>query len=425
MTAGRRDGAGLFLVDQAVVSGTRFALAWSVARSTSPDNYGAYALLLSMVLMLEVVQQALVTWPLAVIAAGQEGDGFRRYVSGLARVQGVCALVLGALALCAALVVPPAWLHERPLANGLAASAFLVAQQLQEFCRRVLLTKRPRAALLNDGAGALLVLSGVLGLHAASARSGDPAWLASHLVLGLSASAMAGAAALGWMQIRDLRGGPAPELRALLSEVWKFGRYILGSRLGEGLLGQAQNFVVASFGGAAATAALEAPRLLLAPVQVAAFGAINFMLTRGAQALADGGTAALRATVRRAAVVGAAAFSVYAAVFALWPQTWLGLLYGGRYDDPVVLWAWCASHVLLGTRVILSSVLYLMRRTELVMKAMLAAGASALLLSIPLCAALSVRGAALARLAGEVLLLGMMVRLEDRLTAPERSADAA
>jgi O-antigen/teichoic acid export membrane protein len=378
-----------------------------------------------MVLVLEVAQQALVTWPLAVLAAPLSGDAFRSYVTGLARVQGASALALSALALGAALLVPAAWLDGRPLANGLAMSALLLAQQLQEFCRRVLLSKRPRGALLNDGAGAVLVLAGLVGLRAMAVRSGDPSWLASERVLALSAVAMGAAAAFGWARMGDLRGGPAPPLRTLLSEVWGFGRYILGSRLGEGLLSHAQNFVVASFGGAAATAALEAPRLLLAPVQVAAFGAINFMLTLGAQSLALGGVAALRKQASRAGLFGGAAFAAYAAVFALWPSGWLALVYGGRYSDPVVLWIWCASHVLLGTRVILSSVLYLMRRTELVMKAMLAAGSSALLLSIPLSSALSVRGAALARLAGEVVLLVLTLWLVRRVTVPAREASSS
>jgi O-antigen/teichoic acid export membrane protein len=406
------------LIDQAIVSGTRFALAWSVARWTSPENYGAYALLLSTVLVLDVVQQALVTWPLAVLAAPLPVEGFRRYVAGLARVQLASALALAALGLAAALLAPAAWLDGRPLANGLAVSALLLAQQMQEFCRRVLLSRRPLGALGNDAAGAVLVLGGVAGLRAMAVRSGDPSWLASEHVLALSAVALGSAAAFGWMRMGELRGGPAPPLRALILEVWGFGRFILGSRLGEALLSQAQNFVVASFGGAAATAALEAPRMLLAPVQVAAFGAINFMLTRGAQALAHGGAPALRKEASRAGLLGGAAFAAYAAAFALWPSGWLALVYGGRYGDPVVLWIWCASHVLLGTRVILGSVLYLMRRTELVMKSMLAAGSSALLLSIPLSSTLSVRGAALARLAGEAVLLVLTLRLARRLTAP-------
>ncbi|HET9315337.1 MAG TPA: hypothetical protein VFQ51_07085 [Vicinamibacteria bacterium] len=419
----RASSALVFLADQAVVSGSRFAVAWSVARATSPENYGAYALLLSIVLVLEVVQQALVTWPLAVLAAAQPEEGFRRYVAGLARVQGVSAAGLALVALAAVLLVPRDWTNGRPLANGLAASSLLVAQQGQEFCRRVLLTRRPRGALGNDCVGALVLLCGMAGLHLAAARWGSAAWLASERVLWMWAVAAACAGAVGVNQIRGFLGSTPLPARALLSEVWGFGRYLLGSRLGEGLLSHAQNFVVASFGGGAATAALEAPRLLLAPVQVAAFGVINFMLTRGTYALAEGGVAALRASVRKATLLGALAFGTYAAVFAARPGFWLGHLYGGRYDDPVVLWFWCASHVLLGTRVILSTALYLMRRTELVMKAMLASGGAALLLSIPLSASLSARGAALARLVGEALLLGATFVLARRVTAAAPGAE--
>lgn len=402
----------VFLADQAVVSGSRFLLGWVLARWTAPENYGAFALVLSLLLVLEVAQQALVTWPLAVVGSAKRGVEFARYVSTMARVQIASAVALALVAALATLAMPVSWLNGRPAVHAAAAAALLLGQHLQEFSRRVLLTKRPRAALANDAFSATVLVAGLLALRGTQPRGGSS--LASEWMIALAAVAACLAAALGWWQTRDLRSRLGQPIRAVLRESWEFGRWILGSRLGESLLSHVQNFVVGAFAGPAGVAALQAPRLLMAPLQVASFAAINYLVPRGAERLDRSGADALRRFIGRAALLFAAASLAYALVPALFPSGVMRLAYRGQYDDPLLLRLWCATQVIAGARVVLSAALYVQRRSDLIMKAVLTSGLGAVALSAGLTASWHAAGAAVAMLAAELCLLAWMIVLHRR-----------
>jgi O-antigen/teichoic acid export membrane protein len=72
--------------------------------------------------------------------------------------------------------------------------------------------------------------------------------------------------------------------------------------------------------------------------------------------------------------------------------------------------------VLLVIRVILSTTLYAMRRSDLMMIAMLASGFLSLLASVPLAARFGLIGPVLGRAAAELLLLLAVVMLTRRAT---------
>jgi O-antigen/teichoic acid export membrane protein len=272
-------------------------------------------------------------------------------------------------------------------------------------------------------AGALL--AGLLGLLASTGRG--PGSLASETTIAVAAAAAALAAALGWWQTRGLRGDLGARIRGGVRERWQFGRWILGSRLGEGLLSHVQNFVVGAFAGPAGVAALQAPRLLMAPLQVASFAAMNYLLPGGAETLDRSGPDALRRFIRRAALLFGGVSLAYALVPALFPGDVLRFVYRGRYDDPLLLRLWCATQVVAGTRVVLSAALYVHRRSDVIMKAVLTSGLGAIALSTVLTAAWDAAGAAVAMLAAELGLLAWMVVLHRRGSwpAPAPPADRA
>jgi O-antigen/teichoic acid export membrane protein len=375
---GPRGVALVFLADQAIVSAVRFGVAWILARQTAPENYGAYALIVSLLFVVEIVQHALVIWPMAVLGAAREGDAFRSYASAAGRAQ---AWVAGgsAVAVFAAVQVMPAdWFGNRRLAYGLAAAALSAAQQLQEFARRVLLTKRPVRALANDALMAVAVLGGIVGLFLSTGH--DARAVASDRVIVLYALGLAVAAVAGGLQTRDLRGGRREPAGAVLHENWSFGRFILGSRIGESLLNHVQNFVLGAFAGPAGVAGLQAARLLVSPLQVASFATLNFLLPRGAERLREGGPRALDRLVVGATGAFTAAALGYALVLAAAPSWWLGLVYGGRYDEPLILRLCAAVQVVATARFLLSSSLYVRRRSDLIMTAVLTCGVGAMVL---------------------------------------------
>lgn len=396
--------AALFLADQVVVSGTRFGVGWTLARFTSPENYGAFTLVMSLLFVVEIAQQALVTWPLAVVGAAKEGDAFRRYVSSLARVQGVAAAGSAGVALLGALLMPLAWLGGRPLAHALAAALLVAAQQAQEFCRRVMLTRRPRGALANDILLALLVFGGLL-----AAAAGDPGWRASERVIAVYGLGAALAAVAGWVQIRDLRKPEGEDARETLRESWRFGRFIVGSRIGESLLNHAQNFVLGGAAGAAGVAALQATRLLVSPLQVASFAALNFVLPRGTERLKSGGPGELDRLVTRSTGLFTAAAAAYGLMLSVAPGLWLQLAYAGRYQDAMLLRLCCALQVVSCARMLLSASLYVRRRSDLIMSAVLTCGAGSTALSLALAHFWGPAGVAASLLAGELVLVAWIL----------------
>ena len=412
--SGGRGALVLAVGDPVVVSGTRFVVGWLLARRASPEQYGAYVLGFSAILILEIVPSALITWPLAVSGAQKTAAELGAYVSRIALMEAVLSTVLSLGLWTTASLVPGSWISDPVRLAFRAAAVASLFLQGQELCRRVMLTRsRMGSALANDVLLAVAQVAGVL-LLARGGRLDAP-----HALLAIAAAA-ALAFLAGVAQIRSVwqrvRGGFAEVAR----ENWDFGRWVLGSRIGEGLLNHASNFVVAALAGLAGTAAMEAPRLLLAPVQVVSFGWMNFMLPRGAITLADQGPAALVRFVHRAAAVSGAVFLAFGLAVAAAPDLYLRLLYAGRYREPLVLRLWAASYVLLGIRVILSATLYLMRRSDLMMVAVLACGAGSLALTAALTRPLGPTGAVSARLLGEASLLAAVAWLG----SPRRRADA-
>jgi O-antigen/teichoic acid export membrane protein len=388
------------VADQVVVSGTRFTMAWVIARWRGADEFGAYVIGFSVLLVAEVVQAALVTWPMAILGP----TAGRRYLADCLLIQ----LAVGGAAAAAVLAGGWAWpAGAGPLRGALLAAApatFCV--QMQEFWRRVSLTRgRAASAFLADALTGLVQVGLIVALLDGGRWAGGP-----NATRGLMATALGAlcGSALGLWQNRDLVSGAAT-LAETLRKNWDFGRYILGSRLGEGLLSHALNFVVGAAAGLAATGALDASRLLLTPLQVAAFGLMNSLLPAAAVVLDGRGPAALDGFVRRVALRATAAFAAYAVVASAFAARWLELLYAGAYPDARLVHAWAAAHVLLGARVMLSAGLYVRRRPDVFMRAVLSSGALAVALAFPLARMGGAFGASLARLAGEAVLLGAVL----------------
>jgi O-antigen/teichoic acid export membrane protein len=388
------------IADQIAISGGRFLVGWALARLATREEYGAFVLAYAVLLTAEIVQAGLVTWPMAVLGPRQ-GARFPAYVAGALRLQLGLGAALSLIVLASAGAVA-AVMPASPVAGTIAVAAIATfCVQLQEFARRVFLTQaRPLVALGIDGIGAVIQIVGL----ALLVRRPGPAFGGLSALLLMAASSLI-AALLGVWRFRDLLQAGAGSLPQLLRENWKFGRWICGSRLGEGILSHASTFVIAGFAGAVGAAELEAPRLLVAPLQIVAFGLVNLLLPRGAAILEQGSTDDLRAFVHRAAGRVLAAFGAYATVLVAFPALSLRLAFAGRYDDPVVLALWSVAHVLLGVRVILSTSLYVMRRSDLMMVATLAAGLVGLAAAIPLAARFGAAGPAAARTAAELVLL--------------------
>jgi O-antigen/teichoic acid export membrane protein len=186
----------------------------------------------------------------------------------------------------------------------------------------------------------------------------------------------------------------------------------------------ANRVAAAAAGGPAGVALLEAPRLLVAPLQVVGASAGNLTTPRAARAFARGGRGALLHFITPVAATWTVVFAAYAAVVAAAPGFWLRLVYGGKYAGAeTILVLWCATYALTGTRVVPASALRVTRNNAAVMWAAVAAGATVLAATAVLAAWLGVTGAAIGRLVGEITLVVLVaVAFFRRVAGRERSS---
>lgn len=398
----------LSVADQMALSATNFLAGLLLARHASPDEYGAYVLAFTVMLFFSGVQSALLTSPMTILGAPLEDAALRAHVSTIT----ACSLALGtgcAVASLAAAAGVRFLLPASTLAPALAGMA--LAQpfvQAQETFRRALyLRLLPGRVLANDLLYCSLQLGGLLLLfrHDAARPGGSP-WLTGGMVfVTMAGSALAGTLLGAWQArtliTRSFLGGAGQVLR----ESWPLAKWGLGSLAGQMMSFHANRFIAAAFAGTAGVAALEAPRLLVAPLQIIGTGAGNLTLPKASRHYAEGGMRAMLRFLTPVALLWGGAFVGYAGLIAVAAPFWLRLAYAGKYDGSRwILVVWCAANALMGLRVMQSTALRATRNLRPTMTASLLSGAVVVVASVAGCATLGAGGAALAKLTGEVTL---------------------
>jgi len=367
------------VIDQAIVSGVNFLTALLLARYTGKGEFGAFTLAFATLMLITGLQGALVTGPMAVLGASRDEEGFRSYATALGAAQLAVAAALTAVALVAAgvMYLLPSAAGLRGTFLGMAVAVFFVLAQ--EFVRRTLFARlEARGVLVNDIVFRGLQAAGVVALLFLGRRAGagDAGWLSGRNVFLLLGGSAALASVLGLWQIRRWLGGGLGRMREHLGENWRFGRWALGAQMGGSLTTMGTKVIVAAFGGLAGAATLEAPRLLLAPLQILSIGGRSVLTPRASQKYAEGGKRGLLAFMLPAAVVLGTVFIGYAAVVAIAPELWLGLLYGDKYAGAgTILVLWAAVYALMGLKVLPGTTLAVLRRPDAVMYVALSRGA--------------------------------------------------
>ena len=251
------------LSDQALLSAANFFTLIFIARAVSPRDFGSYALALTFVLFTMSLQTALLNRPFAVISASREGAAYRRYVTSVLLSQSAYALTANILILASALVAYVAGFEGT--AALMAATAFAIGGWgLQEFLRQVMYVEgRLRAAMLNDslsygGQVLAVITAALLGV------------LSPALALALVGVTSFVAVGFGLLQIRGSldRHLDWQVVRADASEIWRFGRWMIGAALLLGAIDMAYFWLVAGFVSVAGAGALRAVMAVLGPTHL-------------------------------------------------------------------------------------------------------------------------------------------------------------
>ena len=267
------------LADQAVVSGTRFAVTIVVGRIAGVEELGLYAIGFSIIMVVSVIQESLLMSPYTVLGR-REKPARRRRFAGSVFILSV-GLGLIATAGLAAFGLIAAEMGIAAAARLSATLAWVVpCVLLQNFARKMSFAHlRIGSALALDLGVAVIQVAGLVALAWTAALSAETA-LAT---MGM-ASLLTG---LAWLPLngRDLtvrRGRILPQLSAN----WRFGRWVLGTQQVATLGTSIILWLVSALGGTAAAGIFAACSVVITAANPLSLGLGNLLEPKTAGAVA-------------------------------------------------------------------------------------------------------------------------------------------
>ena len=320
---------GLALLDFGLYSGSNFLLGILLARWMVPEQYGAYALVFSIFILVSFLYQALLLEPLSVFSGTTYSKNLRGYLNSNFwlhwGVSAVICVVMGATAIAAKI-----WWHSpasaMAFAGMTAATPFILIHALGR--RSFYLKLSPGPAAFGSSFYCVLVVSGSFLVYKLG-------WLSA-----FSAFLVMGVAALvgGVIMVFELNAKLEPATAQMhLRETWKkhwiYGKWALGTCI----VGWIPTYVyiplVSRIFGLAVTAELRALMNLGGPV-LQSYAALSMLfLPYAARVQGEGGRRSSTALTRKLTalfVVGAIAYWI---VLIPLRRPLFNLLYAGKYMD--------------------------------------------------------------------------------------------
>lgn len=330
---------GLFAIaDQALISGSNFALGILLARWLGAAEYGVYALAFATFLLLSLLHHALLLEPMSVFGGSIYRSELRRYLGLLLSVQlaasPVFFFLLAGTAFAFRITGIASQLTPALVGIAFAAPAVLILW----FSRRALYLEYLSGRSL---AGAVLYCGVLFTALALLHRVSGLSALSAFLVMGLAALA---ASIFLVARIR-------PQFRQLqfreegietAKEHWKYGRWALASSFFIWLPWNLYYTVVSGFSGLAAAGELRALLNLALPMTQTYAALALLMLPRAAGIAQAKGWSGVRREALHIAGIFTAIALLYWSVVIRYRVELLGFLYAGHYGEVARLIPWLA-----------------------------------------------------------------------------------
>lgn len=339
---------GSAVLMQAMLSATNLAVGLILIRRTSSEQYGFYVLTLTVVLLLNSLQNSFMQPQLVVRMASATAQESADFVGGLWRDQRYPWLLLPAVALIVGLDAISTHLLSPGVGFVLIAStAAVVASLHREFFRMVLLAyRRPVEVLRADAAYAVLLVIGAL----IATTTPAPAAVAA---LGLAVAALVGGS-LGSRSLWRLRPWNK-HARGSFRDIAPLGAVTASGSAIHWLFSQGYNFLVAWTLDVPAVAAIAATRILIMPVNLVSTGIGTMMLpTVSGWLQARPAAEVLRRLLLIVGSLAAGALCYFAILWVLrdWVFTTLIKKQVEQRDELLLLWFAVAILMLLRDQII-------------------------------------------------------------------------
>ena len=306
------------LADQAVVSGTRFAVTILIGRVAGVEELGLYAIGFSIVILVNVVQESLLLSPYAVLGSREKPASRRRFAGSIFVLSLVLSLIASvALAGFAVLAATAGHAGSALMAAVLAGAVPFVL--LQNFARKICFAHfNVGWALILDLAVAVIQVAILLLLAAASSLTAPTALAAMGV-----ACAVTG---LAWVpgnrhHLTVRRAHILPQL----ARNWTFGRWILGTQQVATLSGSVVLWFVSTLAGMTAAGVFAACSIVVTAANPLLLGLANILEPKTAASFAAGRVDELRRVIHATTVFAGSVLVAY----------WLGLALSG---DSLIAW---------------------------------------------------------------------------------------
>jgi O-antigen/teichoic acid export membrane protein len=319
--AAARDPNRLWIfLDQAVVSGSNFLILFILARHTDAVNVGYYALAISVVVILQGLQDSIITRPYLVHQT--DPDLVSKDFAG------------GALLLCLLISVSAAVFFatlsfveftDREFENLSSVfpmlSIAIPAYLMREFSRRFLMSKLlAKKVFVWDFLGLVFVIISLMVMSYLNALDANGALLAISLSYGSLFSVWI-ITERGWFSFR-LSG-----MKHTFVRCWKMGKWLLPDRMASEFRGYLNHWLSLIVLGAASTGAFAACLSIVALSNPFVMGMLNFMAPKSVSVIQIKGIKGLRSQMFEDVAIMASTMFGFAIVLSVFGADVLGLIF--------------------------------------------------------------------------------------------------
>ncbi|HMP39506.1 MAG TPA: oligosaccharide flippase family protein [Roseiflexaceae bacterium] len=320
------------IIDQGAVSGVNFLTALVLARYLSLTDFGHYALVFTVLLLINAIQSAIITGPLMVMVPRYEQHRAQAYLSSLWLIQLVfCVIALLGIALLHLAIAH--WAPDLVPDASMIAILLAIATYLgQEFLRRTLFA-------LQDSTGGLLsdLVSYGLQLVVIVLLIAGQQLTLEHVFWAMALTSLLGCVVAAVRMRLTLHGIGRQVLGDAWQQNWRYGRWLFGSAVSSWGSSQVYFIIVAALLSPEATALMAASRNILGVTHIFLLGLENFVPTTLTHVLLKEGVDAMKRWLQRFTLIGAFLMGAYCLAAVVFADPLMQLLFGPQYANTAMV----------------------------------------------------------------------------------------
>ena len=326
------------VINQAISSGTNFALGVYLVRILTQADFGLYSIGFAISLFYAGIGNALFLTQMVVNVPDKPPAQQIGYVASMGMADAVfCVLTFVTVLLTMPLAGAFAPSLEQYVQFGIAVAAASTAYHFKDLFTRYAYTARKEIWVLKVNlviASALACLVAVLHIHGSPITAATALWL-------YAGAQLAGAAAGQILARLPLSTVRLSQIRADVREAWKEARWAVLTNVIYTLRGQAHTIVTAGLAGPVGVALLNATRLLITPAVFVMPALSQVVLPRLATARVQNKARVQSLGIQFTAAVLAASL-LYSGILLLFLTPITHLVLGDKYPTNMKLaLAWC------------------------------------------------------------------------------------